>query len=63
MLQAGSSAADADADADDYLLYNAFQRSLEYDADDSGPGFAVRIAFLQTIGDVAITAADILIVS
>jgi hypothetical protein len=59
LLQAGSSA----ADADDYLLYNAFQRSLDYDADDSGPGFAVRIAFLQTTGDVAITAADILIVS
>ena len=59
MLQASSSA----ADADDYLLYNAFQRSLEYDADGSGPGFAVRIAFLQTVGGVAITAADILIVS
>jgi len=57
------SAADADADADDYLLYNAFQRSQEYDADGSGPRFAVRVTFLQTVGDVAITAAEILIVS
>jgi fucose permease len=46
-----------------HLFTWRLQPSLDYDADDSGPGFAVRIAFLQTTGDVAITAADILIVS
>lgn len=51
------------ADPDDYLLFNAFEGSLSYDADGSGPGFAVRIALLQTVGDQALTAADFLVVS
>jgi Ca2+-binding RTX toxin-like protein len=50
-------------DADDYIIFNNAEGSLLYDADGSGAGFGVRVAYIGTVGGAVVTAADFLIVS